>query len=789
MRSFLKPPEEGKASGFAMVLYETSTGLIPAKIGGPFTAGFRPGDWFVAKGDWRESMHRGRPEETFRAFSIRPDLPSTPQGVQELIVRTFDKEHHGIETAAVEAFVRRHGGEVARRIEREPRLLLEMCTDPARFAGAILRDWGRRNSGRIAISLMDASGFSPRAVETVIEAFRDDAISVIRANPYQFIGMSDVTFDQTDALGRQVGIASDDPRRITAAVEDAISTVSSGSGHTFTPLNEMSEILRGRGIEPQALRSMIQTGRGAAGEGRVSFDLVDGLAIAQHAPLADAERAISVGVSRMVARGLPDDRREWIERVTRDVLSRDKFARFDDIQRAAVVTSATGSFAILTGGPGTGKSTVTEAIAEIAAATSPGPVILLAPTGKAASRLAETTGRQTSTVHTGLKARFEGGRFVFGRNGDNPFPAGCFVVVDEASMLDVETTAALIAAMPPDGRLLLVGDRFQLPSVGAGFVLGDLLSARAANGMAVPSSELINVYRSDRNGSIAKGAVMIKNGEVPMLDNKVRGGLVLFEHKTPMIVDRISGLVRGAIQRQLHLDPMKDVGILSPQAPGPAGTWELNQRMSAELNPSGARIDGIARGPADDPRMPLPRIGDRVMLTRNDPDQEVMNGDVGTLVDAFSARGPGGRDRRMLKVAFDSGRIVDFPLTRWRELIPAYAITGHKSQGSQYPLVIMPLTMAHARMLERTLIYTQWTRAQDYLMLVGEREALELAVETVTATQRRTRLRGLLEQAFMNLAPGPRATSSSAPRRPTRSIGLRAAPRPQEIESAPAPSP
>jgi exodeoxyribonuclease V alpha subunit len=789
LRKFLKSPEEGKSFGFAMILYETKGSLIPAKMGGPLTVGMKENDWFVVRGEWRQSTYRGMTEDVFNAKRIIPDLPTTPQGVKELLARTFIIDKHGIDRQAIARFVDARGGDAARMIERDPNILLEMSSNQKRFGQAILLEWGRRNSGRQAVSLMESAGIGQKAIENVLEIFRDDAVKIIKANPYKIAWVPEIGFSNADKIGSILGIPQDDPRRVTAAVADAIGGNGS-DGHTYTPLAEMSDHLRKNGIEPQAIKNLIKTRSATPAEeaGSINFDIVNGEAVAQNEAVVAAERKIAVEVARLLGRRPRGDHLRKIREVTASVLGQEKYSRFDDIQRAAVAMAAMEPISILTGGPGTGKSTVTEAIAEIAAALSAGPVVLLAPTGKAAVRLAEATKQPAKTVHRGLKAKMEAGRHRFELNSENPLPAGCFVVIDEASMLDAEVAASLLSALPPNGRILFAGDRFQLPSIGPGYVLGDMLSAKASNGMTIPSTELVNVYRTSRNSSIATGAAMLKNGELPALDNKIRGGLVMFEHRTPTIVDKVSSLIRGPIQRQLGLDPRQDVAILCPQAPGPAGTWEINARLSSELNPEGKAIEGIFRGQYDNPKMPLPRVGDRVMLTKNDPDRDVMNGDVGTLVDAY-VKGGGGREKRMLKVAFDSGQVVDFPVARWRELILSYAMTGHKSQGSQYPLVIMPLTMAHAKMLERTLVYTEWTRAQDFLMLVGEREALELAAETVTATQRRTRLRSFIENTLVNVEPIRDAAPSPSPL-PERRGGLRRArPAPVVQEELPALAP
>jgi len=767
-RSFKGQAKEGQTWRYADVLYETARGLTPGVFGGTFPSGMREGDWFLVQGTWKEDVWNGKARQSFKIRSIRPDLPVTAAGARELLLRTFDARTHGITDEAVKQFVQRHGDDAARKIESDPNLLLEMSRNPAAHKDAIFLAWGRRNSGRAAVNLMTAAEMSPRAVEAVLEAHRDDALRVIKTNPYLLASLPEVGFPNADKLGRSLGVPADDPRRVTAALADAI--YSSGEGHTYTPLSAVTTPLQKQGIDGAAIVRAVQSKiHGGVDDGSgITYEIVDGMVIAQRETLRNAERSIAKKVAAIMARPMSRERKDLIASVTQKVLSKEKYSRLDDIQKAAVANSAREGLAILTGGPGTGKSTVTEAIADIAEAvaeaTSKGPLILLAPTGKAARRLSEATGRPAETVHRGLKAKMTGGRNAFGMNAENRLPAGCFVVVDEASMLDTETAAALLEALPDDGRLLLVGDRFQLPSVGPGYVLGDMLSAEADNGLKVPSAELINVYRQGKTSAIATGAKALKNGEVPPLDSQVRGGVALFEYNTPQIVDKIVGLVRGPIQKQLTgFDPRVDVAILCPQAPGPAGTWEINARLSAELNPNGAAIEGVQHGPYHDKRMPLPRVGDRVMLTKNDAENEVMNGDVGTLQRVHAVK-RNGREARMLEVRFDSGQVVDFPVHRWHELSLAYAITGHKSQGSQYPIVIMPVTMAHAKMLERTLIYTEWTRAKEFLFLVGEREALELAAKTVTATQRQTRLKALLQAEMGRLAPRADASDAAAPR-------------------------
>lgn len=743
IRFLSAPGSSGSDSGLAIVRYESSGQLVNAKVSGPFSPMIQENEWIVAEGEWRPSFYKGNREEVFRARSIHPDLPATKIGAGQLFAKTFNQADHGITAKAISDFTARHGDRAALMAESDPRLLLEMTSDPARYATTIFRDWARRISGRQAVRFLEAAGVSDNAVKAILRVHRDNTMNVINANPYQLASIKAVGFTEADKIGRKAGIASNDPRRVGAAVVDVVSN-DDDEGHTYTPFSAMKDGLDKNGVDIDAMRRLI-----SAGDANLVFDKEDGAPVAQKRYWHDCEKKIAVNVARLVerARAAP---RQHVDMVSREILSKQKYAHFDDVQKNAVMMGAREHVSILTGGPGTGKSTVTEAIAEIAAETSSGPVILMAPTGKAARRLEETTGRSASTVHKALEATGSSDNPKFGRNKSNPLPAGCFVVVDEASMLDVQVTAALFDALPPDGRILFVGDRHQLPSVGPGYVLGDMIAARAPNGARVPCTELINVYRNKHGSMIAHGAAAVREGtfETARLDNVMRGGVMMYDFSGSAIVDQVVYLMTKLIPKSLKLDAMKDVAVLSPQRPGTAGLYELNTALSRALNPHGRAIDGLVYGPNQDRRMPLPRIKDRVMMTRNDYENDVMNGDIGTIVDAFEdSSGP--RKEKKVKVEFDSGQTVCFPVSRCRDLQLAYAITGHKSQGSQYPCVIMPISEDHSRILDRTLVYTEWTRAKDFLILVGEENVLANAISNTSAAQRRTRLKSFLEHTLV----------------------------------------
>ena len=748
-RVFKADPETGRV--FVGIDYETPDGLVSTKAGG-YARGLREGDCFSAEGTWKTGTYKGQPDETFQGRQFRPDIPRTAAGAERFLAGCLRPQKHGVSAEAVRRFVAARGAEGLREAVDRPEILVALSQDPARYRAAILEDWSARTQGGQAVSLMEASGLEAKAIERIVSVLRDEVLKRLRDNPYQVARIQDVGFDAADRIGRHLGFAPGDRNRLTAAVTDVLRR-EEGAGSTAVDLDTlMAGLSTVSRIDRGLLLDFLRDAARRDDHDIAIYDTPAG-PMSALLRLYVAEVDIQSAVKSVLSSGRANAEAD-VRRTADALFAKEKFRRFDAIQRLAVEMAATEPFSVLTGGPGTGKSTVMEAAAALCEQLDPGKLILCAPTGKAAKRLEEATGRPASTVHRVLKARGgRGGTTRFGHNRGNPLPAGAVVVVDEASMLDADTAAALMNAMPPDGRLLLVGDRNQLPSVGAGSVLADLLSAESGGRRAVPSVELVNVYRQAKDSGIAKGAVLVKNGEIPDLGEEDRGGVSFREMAPDEIADAVERLVCEELPAQ-GFHPVRDVAVLCPMSVGPAGTWALNARLSARLNPDGAPLPGVSLGPSDDPRVPVPRSGDRVMLTENDAENDVMNGDLGTVV------GPGraANGRPTIRVAFDSGVEVEYPASKWRSLILAFAGTIHKSQGSQYKVVVMPMAMSQERMLERTLVYTGWTRAQSRLVLLGERAALEHGIRTYRGEDRSTLLRRFLSSLDLGriLRPGAR---------------------------------
>lgn len=725
---------------------ESRAGLVGMTVVGPFDRFVQQGDWFVATGRTRKHEYRGRTENRFRARSIMPDLPRTSEGALALLDRTFNEAEHGIALSARGEFVKRHGPGAAFKIERNPDLLLEMCVDPARFGAAVRNAWNRRVSSLRPLRILEDAGASPEVCSAVLKRFKDETLSILKDDPYRLMAVRQVDFALADGIAEKLGIGRDDPRRVSAGVSQIVAG-GLAEGNTYIPLAGIKTQLEPLGIEWDAFKSLAHavTSREAAERfGVTIFNSREGKVVQRYDTYRE-EREIAIRIAELVARGPRLDRRR-IAAAAEEVLAQPKYGFLSDEQRRAVLRSSREAIAVLTGGPGTGKSTVSDAIADIAVRTASGPLLLVAPTGKAARRLAETTKREATTVHKLLGARGDTGGFAHDRS--NPLPAGCFVLVDEASMLDTSLTKALLDALPADGRILFVGDKDQLPSVDAGYVLGDMLGAKAANGNIVPSSELTAVFRSKGADSlIAPYAKQIKEGafDASVLDSRLRGGIAFFEFTKEGIATQVEHLYCKLAESALKLDPKRDVVILCPMRKGRGGTHEVNTRIQAKANPAGSVIDGWVRPPGTDPEEPTPKVGDRVMFTKNDSDLGIRNGDVGILKRVVT-EWKGRRNIPAIEVELESGDVVHVPVSvAGHFTVVAYAITGHKSQGSQYPCVIMPISPDHASMHERTLIYTEWTRAKRYVVLVGDKDAFQAGIDNVSASRRMTLLRAHIE--------------------------------------------
>ncbi|HVW80241.1 MAG TPA: AAA family ATPase [Mycobacteriales bacterium] len=557
---------------------------------------------------------------------------------------------------------------------------------------------------RLAVAeLLFAASLPVRPAFGAVELFGAEAPHLLREDPWRLLEVAGVDVRTADRFA--LATLDDrpektDPRRGCAQVVYAL-TRAARDGHTVLPAATLSAALSGLDApDPEAALYA------AVADGRVlRFEEADGAVVYGLERYAIAEDAIAEGIARLVASASalcePEDA----------IRSEDEL---DETQRRAVAALAAHGVSVLHGGPGTGKSRTVAAVVELAERLGKR-VALAAPTGRAAKRLATLTNREASTLHRLLGAQGRSGEFARGEGW--PIDADV-VVVDETSMLDVELAAALIEACADHTHLMLVGDPAQLPSIGAGRVLGDVLDSAA-----VPATELTTLYRQAEGGSIARLATAVHHGELPVVEDPTREVVVIAADGPADAAKRVAQLVTDSIPRALGIDP-SEIQVITPVHRGAAGTQALNAVLKAALNPGTGSVRGFG-------------VGDRVVATANHLDDGFANGEVGVVTDDGQGQ---------LVVDFGAGP-VSVPGKALHDIVHGWAITVHRAQGSEWPAVVVVLPPEASGMLSRPLVYTAFTRAQRHLSIVhAAGPALARGVREVGARPRRTRLAGLLQE-------------------------------------------
>jgi exodeoxyribonuclease V alpha subunit len=565
------------------------------------------------------------------------------------------------------------------------------------------------------VGILVAAGLEARLAAGVADTLGPDAARRLRDDPWALLGLPGVTLGDADRLAIAVLTQADrqDTRRGRAIVAMTLRTATR-DGHTVLPADLVVAALQAEGISDPAAAvvAAVESGDVLEHEPPVSDEAEPDPALRtlSLARYGMAEEAVAEGVARLAASA---------GRVADPASVRSVAKGLDKAQQAAVAQVLTNGVSLLTGGPGTGKSRTVAAIVQLLRAKGTD-IALAAPTGRAAKRLEELTDHPAVTVHRLLGAQGTSGGFA--RNEEWPLDADV-IVVDEASMLDVELTAALLEACPDGTHLLLVGDPAQLPSIGPGHVLGDLIDSGA-----VPLTELTTLYRQAEGGAIARLATAVRGGELPVVDSPDREVVVVPATGSAEAARRVVQLVTDSIPRALGIEP-GSVQVVTPVHRGPAGTIELNKALKAELNPGSGTVWGF------DP-------GDRVVATANHLDLEptgFANGEVGVVT---------GTGEGSLNIAFASGPVT-VSGQAMSDLKHGWAITVHRAQGSEWPGVVVVLPPEAGGMLSRPLVYTALTRAQRHLSIVhASGGALARAVREVDVRPRRTRLAVLLAETI-----------------------------------------
>ena len=716
--------------------------------------GIQPGELLSVEGDWENDPRYGR---QLHVTSFIQRLPASREGIVRYLSSGLIK---GIGPKKAKVIVDHFGEQTLAIIEQQPERLVEVKGISAKDRDQITKVWVEQTDIKELHLFLQSHAVSINVATKVYKQYGKDSINVIRENPYQLASeVHGIGFRTADEIAVKLGMPYDSLPRLSAGLKYVLAQAANEDGHCFLLEKELlrraNEDLQ---VAPDVLETAVEQLQHdddvfievpSSGEKKEAalfqYAAVDEEDVPSdqeqpriyYAPFWYAESG-SVRLLRLLMRAptsLPvTSQQQWD--LVFDLLKQRRNMHLTEKQRAAVQMAYNQKVSILTGGPGTGKSTSLRALLMLLRKRKIH-FALAAPTGRAAKRLSEATGLQgtefqAKTLHRLLE--FAPHDNSYQRNEDNPLPYQ-FVIVDEFSMVDILLFYHLLKALPREAHLLLVGDADQLPSVGPGNVLRDLLKSNA-----IPSVRLTELFRQAQQSRIIVNAHRINAGQMPSLKIEATSDFYFMKEEDPV---RAQQLILDLVQRRLpsryHFNPLTDIQVLSPMYKGPVGVSLLNEKLQERLNPNTfAQLEWNGH---------IFRVGDKVMQMRNNYDKGVFNGDVGWIRSI-------NKDDLTVKVEFteEAGPLyVSYDFHELEELVLAYAVTVHKSQGSEYPVVIIPLFTQHRMLLQRNLLYTAITRAKRFCVLVGQPQALDYAVKNDRVALRNT---GLAER-LMQWRRGP----------------------------------
>jgi len=666
------------------------------------------GEWITASGIWVTDRDHG---QQFKAAFLKTSAPTSLDGIEKYLGSGMIR---GIGPVYAKKLVRAFGDQVFTVIEEQPDRLAEV-----EGIGPIRRErmvsaWADQKVIREIMLFLHTHGVGTARAVRIFKTYGTDAVRVMTENPYRLArDIHGIGFRTADEIAMKMGIERDAPIRVRAGISYALMEARD-EGHCGLPREELIPLAE----------KLLEVPTGSI-ESAIQEELLDGAIIADRVqetecvfltPLYRNEQGIAALLQALRAGSAPwagiaaDAAIGWVQKRLGIALA--------ESQQSAIRMVLQEKVALITGGPGVGKTTLVNAILNILDAKRLH-IALAAPTGRAAKRMSETTGKEAKTIHRLLEINPQGGGFK--RKEDYPLDID-LLVLDECSMIDVPLMHAILKALPPEAGLLMVGDPDQLPSVGPGQVLADLIAAKT-----IPEVHLTEVFRQAAQSRIIQAAHRINAGHLPDL-SKPEGvsDFYFIAAEDPVeAADKLVKLVTTHIPRRFGLDPVQDIQVLCPMNRSALGARALNDALQAALNGESAPVvEKFGRRFAP---------GDKVMQIQNDYEKEVFNGDIGSVQAVDIEEG-------VLTVDFE-GRIVSYGFGELDLLQPAYAITVHKSQGSEYPAVVIPMSTQHYPMLQRNLLYTAVTRGKELVILLGQKKAVAMAARNRSGKRRWSKLR------------------------------------------------
>ena len=672
-----------------------------------------PGEWLAADGEWLTDPRHG---QQFKADGMRMSKPDTLEGIEKYLASDLVK---GIGKEYAKRLVTTFGRDVFDIIENSSGKLLKVEGIGKQRKDNIKKAWDEQKNVRQIMAFLFSHGISTIRAFRIHKIYGDKAIELVQRDPYCLArDIRGIGFLIADQIAMKLGIAKDSDLRARAGIEFCLGELTA-SGHCAYVRNDLlsrtAELLDiDLTIIEKALDYLVESKRLIQ---RADFKGRD-LIYLPKLYFAEIELAKKLQSLKQGRHPCPDIDVEkalsWVQNKTGIELAH--------AQRNALKKSVQSKVMVITGGPGVGKTTLVKSVLMVLKAKKMR-VLLCAPTGRAAKRMAETTGMEAKTIHRTLQ--FNPGTGGFIHTAENPLQCDV-LIIDESSMIDIVLASQLMDAVPRHAAVIIVGDADQLPSVGPGKVLQDIIHSKM-----IPVGHLDEVFRQAATSRIITNAHKINQGKAPEFpEDGERSDCYFIEADTPeKALSLIGKMVKQSIPKKFHFNPLKDIQILTPMQKGELGARNLNVTMQGLLNPRGDEVErfGITY-----------RTGDKVMQTENDYDKEVFNGDIGRILSID-------QEAAELLVDFD-GRKVLYDFRELDELVLSYAITIHKSQGSEYPCVVIPMHTQHFVLLQRSLIYTAITRAKKLVIIIGTKRALNLAISQADSRFRTTTLAERLKE-------------------------------------------
>ncbi len=668
----------------------------------------REGDEYSVTGKWTTHAKYGK---QFAADVFEAKAPTSVHGIEEYLASGLIK---GVGPSLAARIVKQFGVSTLEVMNDDPRRLLEVEGVGEKKLESIITATASMREMQDVMLYLKSHGIGTGYAIKIYKTYGRQAISVVRENPFQLIeDIPGIGFHIADGIAQKVGVEQNSSYRIEAGMRYVLEEACRTSGHCYLPREDVVTraaqlLIADEAIVDAAVDICARNGV-LVNDGNDIFPV----------KLFEAEDEIVKKIERLMRKGA----KPFSETKLKDLLhvvEKQRDMTFGARQREAVVHTLLEPLTIVTGGPGTGKTLCVNGIIEIADELGID-VLLCAPTGRAAKRLAEVTGREAKTIHRLLEYEPQSGQFR--RTSSTPLEAH-LVIVDEVSMVDVPLFAALIDAIAPESQLALVGDVDQLPSVGPGQVLRDLIDSKR-----IPTVRLDTIFRQAEKSSIITNSHRMNHGESPVFDDDFE----FIDESDPLKIQAaVVRLCSSILPHNKQYDPFEDIQVLSPMHNTPAGVKDLNKELQRVLNPHGRLC-----WQGSDRKFLL---GDKVMQIKNNYDKEIYNGDIGRVTGVEKEDG-------VLLVDF-YGKRVEYSFDQLEELVLAYAMTIHKSQGNEFKAVIVPVTMSHYIMLQRNLFYTAVTRAREHLILVGDKKALAVALRNADVRERHTKLKRKLIDAL-----------------------------------------